>query len=343
MVLKPGFEGLGVHGAVIGHLLVSLTTPANPYPNPYPEVAQALNSGSFDGVVVLGGYDVAPSARMDVLDPALRQRLGGQINIDADRFIVWSDQLYGDKDRDQLAELPVSRIPDGHSADLIRAALMGRPTSQGNPFGLRNVNRPFADVVFTSIPGQTGVPLCSQPQLAQGFAPPKIAGSSFYLMLHGSYNDPSRFWGEDASAEVIQAFNVGNVPDSTGGIVFAGCCWGALTVYNRAVSFQPGDTIQALTAEQSIALRFIQAGAFAYVGCTGSHYYSPFDAQPTSAGGPMHVAFWQKIAGGLSPAPALFEAKKAYLAGIPHLDNSPNALAVEAKTLRQFTCLGLGW
>ena len=57
----------------------------------------------------------------------------------------------------------------------------------------------------------------------------------------------------------------------------------------------------------------------------------------------MHVAFWQQITAGLPPARALFEAKKKYVSGIPHLDNSPSALAIEAKTLRQFTCLGLGW
>ena len=321
------------------HGLLELTAPNNPYP----EVARALGSRTFDGVVLLGGYDVVPSARMDVLDATLRRSMAiGDVNSDPDHFIVWSDQLYGDTDHDQLAELPVSRIPDGHSASILRAALAKRAASQASAFGLRNVNRPFAQTVFAGVPGRRADPICSRPQVANRFSPPKVTGSSFYFMLHGSYNDLSRFWGEDENSYAIEAFNLNNVPDAAGGTVLAGCCWGALTIFNRAVSFAPGDTIQAVTADQSIALRFLQSGINAYIGCTGSHY-SPFGEAPDSAGGPMHVAFWQQITAGLPPARALFEAKKQYAAGIPHLDNSAAALAIDAKTLRQFTCLGLGW
>jgi beta-lactamase superfamily II metal-dependent hydrolase len=322
-----------------GHRLIDLATPDNPYP----EVARALASGTFDGVVILGGYDVAPSARMDVLDPALRQSMSNDdINNDADRFVVWSDQLYGDADHDQLAELPVSRIPDGHSASLLRGALRGIAIGQPDAFGLRNVHRPFAETVFMRVPGRKAGAICSEPQLATAFNPQRVTGFPSYIMLHGSNNDLSRFWGEDQFGNAIVAFSVDNVPDTAGGIVFAGCCWGALTVYTQAINYSPERAVQAVTPDQSIALTFLRSGANAFVGCTGSHY-SPPGATPDSAGAPMHVAFWQQITAGLPAARALFEAKKQYASGIPHLDNSPSALAIEAKTLRQFTCLGLGW
>jgi len=57
----------------------------------------------------------------------------------------------------------------------------------------------------------------------------------------------------------------------------------------------------------------------------------------------MHRAFWKHVAAGLPPAPALFEAKKDYLAGIPYGGQSAESEAQERKTHRQFICLGLGW
>ena len=59
----------------------------------------------------------------------------------------------------------------------------------------------------------------------------------------------------------------------------------------------------------------------------------------------MHHAFWKYLLAGRPPAEALFEAKRDYVAGIPHSgDDTDNyARAVEAKILFQFTCLGVGW
>jgi len=49
------------------------------------------------GVVILGGYDVVPPAIVDVLDPQLRASLADPA-ADADNFIVWSDDIYVDRD-----------------------------------------------------------------------------------------------------------------------------------------------------------------------------------------------------------------------------------------------------
>jgi beta-lactamase superfamily II metal-dependent hydrolase len=324
------------------HDLLDVSTPDTPYP----EVAAKLAASKYDGVVILGGYDVLPSSRMDVLDPTLRAQLRPEdINSDEDRFIVWSDQLYGDADGDQIAELPVSRIPDAMSASLVRAALSGIPATIGTPFGLRNVARPYADTVYQGVPNAAGSPLCSYPQEASQFNPAKVSGSAFYLMLHGSYLDASRFWGEEqGGSALLEAFTTSNVPGQNGGVVLAGCCWGALTVRTPAVRYQKGAPIQTLTVAQSVALTFLSAGVSAFVGCTGTHYsVRPPETAPAYFGGPMHVAFWKAIAAGDPPALALFNAKLAYAAAMPHGRSTAIGVAAEAKTLRQFTCLGLGW
>jgi len=323
-----------------GHTLLDVQQPDDPYP----EVVKALTGSTYDGVVVLGGYDVLPSARMDVLDPVLREQVGDQIGHDPDAFVVWTDLRYGDADGDLIPDLPVSRIPDGHSPDLLRAALTARDPSGGNAFGLRNVHREFADAVFGFVPGAAELHL-SAPRLATELAQPIDDASAYYLMLHGTYADASRFYGETADrdpVEDIEAFNIDNVPDSTGGIVFSGCCWGALTVANQAVVFQPGQPIQAWTPDQSIALKFLKAGAKAFVGCTGSHW-SPLNPPLDYWGGPMHSAFWQNVRDGQAPALALFNAMKQYARDIPHGLTTPFEQAAELKTLWEFTCLGLGW
>jgi len=160
-------------------------------------------------------------------------------------------------------------------------------------------------------------------------------------MLHGSNSDGSRFWGED-NAEIFEAINVTNLAASSASVVFTGCCWGALTVEKIASETKGGDAVPVRTVESSMALSFLQAGAVAFVGCTGSHY-SPLQKPYDFYGGPMHTAFWKRYNELGAPALALHKARKDYLAGIPHGRSTDIGRAIEMKTLRQYTCLGLGW
>jgi hypothetical protein len=96
------------------------------------------------------------------------------------------------------------------------------------------------------------------------------------------------------------------------------------------------------TPNASMALSVLRRGALAYVGCTGAHY-SPVDAPYGYFGGPMHRSFWKGIGEGRGPAQALFDAKAQYASEMPHGMNRPLEVAIEYKTLRQFSCLGLGW
>jgi hypothetical protein len=141
---------------------------------------------------------------------------------------------------------------------------------------------------------------------------------------------------------MLEAMRVANVPEQCGAVVFAGCCWGALTVRTSAVDYRKGDPVQVLTPDQSIALAFLAAGAAAFVGCTGAHY-SPVEGNLNYFGAPMHSAFWRHISSGKGAAEALFLAKIDYIKGMPHGRTKVEEAAIENKILRQFTCLGLGW
>jgi hypothetical protein len=183
--------------------------------------------------------------------------------------------------------------------------------------------------------------LVSHPTRSQEIAPSSVNAILIYLMLHGSDIDASRFWGE-VPGGMLEALHVGNIPDPCGGVVFAGCCWGALTVRTSANNYRERDPLPALTPEQSIALSFLARGARAFVGCTGAHY-SPVAGKLDYFGAPMHDRFWSHLASGKAPADALYAAKVDYIAHMPHGRTTVEEVAIENKILRQFTCLGLGW
>ncbi|CAG0977055.1 hypothetical protein RHIZO_01529 [Rhizobiaceae bacterium] len=292
------------------------------------------------GIVLLGDYDVLPAQVYDVLPPDLRPRVATRN--DPDQFIVWSDQRYGDLDGDGLGEVPVSRVPDCASAAFVAHALAAdshRPTL--GKFGSRNAARPFAENVFRGIAGN-GQLLVSGPQAWSDIGNGGIPSGGTYFMLHGSDVDGSRFWGEDEGGSV-EAVNLDNLGGRlAGAVALAGCCWGALTVEEIAARAASHWDVTPRTPKTSIALRMLELGALAFVGCTGAHY-SPLSPPFGYFGAPIHESFWRAVASGAAPAQALFDAKKTYIRDMPHGLQTPAEWAIEYKVLRQFTCLGLGW
>jgi hypothetical protein len=291
------------------------------------------------GVVLIGDVDVLPAERFDVLPPDLRQALSDPEG-DPDNFIVWNDEVYGSKDDDEIADLPVSRIPDGGSAETVARALRASGGSGSGRFGIRNVARPFADVIFKKVAKTTTLRV-SHPVRYTDFQSSDVGPDLVYIMLHGSDADTRKFWGETASAGPLEAINVAQVPADFSGVVLAGCCWGALTASQKAVDAAPDATLSGRAATESLAVAFVHAGARAFVGCTGVHY-SPPGNSIKSAGAPMHEAFLGELSKGEAPAQALFNAKRTCLRKI-QAAGSVEELAVGLKIIRQFTCLGLGW
>lgn len=264
-------------------------------------VRKSLSKDSIKGVVIVGGYDVIPAQLLDCLPRDLRTNLPKDI-ADADSFRIWSDDVYGDVDGDGLPELPVSRISDGRSSELVLAALNSTPTRHnGNRFGLRNVDRPAAEGVFAGLAGN-GSMLKSSPLDLDKSPTFKVDADNVYMWLHGAFWDATTFWGQDENTGVLlDAFNR-NVPSlSCSNVVLAAACWGGLTVDTPAGRFQPNTPIAPVAPESSIALTFLLKGAVAFIGCTGSHY------SPTGA--PLHIAFWRAIQAGVAPAEALLRAK----------------------------------
>ena len=313
--------------------------------NPAMLIRSKLNAASYDGVVLVGGFDVLPSTRLDVLTPQMRTRLGDDTFSDPDNFIVWNDDTYGDMTGDGLPDLPVSRIPDARDAELLFRALTATPGTDRNRYGIRNAARAFADSIWNTVPG-VGILNRSEPFDRGHVKSPEMIARHLYFMLHGSATDGRVFSGEripkrPVDAVFVDALHVSQVPKNMKGVVFAGCCWGALSVKNPA-----GDShnteLAPRVVESSIALSFLKAGALAFVGCTGAHY-SPDDAGGY-AGGPMQQQFWAHMSTpSASPAKALFDAKVDYLAAMPHGRTDLFERAIERKILGQFTCLGLGW
>jgi len=314
----------------------------NDQANSLQEVRIQLKKSKYDGVVIIGNYDVVPARRLDALPSSLRQYVG-QNTADADNFIIWSDEAYGDLNADGSWDIPVSRIPDGKSAKVvIRSLCADRPGNETQTrFGIRNIARPFAEAPFELLPGVTPI-LVSEPTTPSQIGAGNAKSAHVYFMLHGSDNDATRFWGESATLGTIEAVQVSNVPREISGVVFSGCCWGALPVNVKAVDWSGNERIGGRTPSSSIALAYIEAGALAFIGCTGTHY-SPTQEPYNYFGGPMHKAFWNNYLQGKSPVRALFDAKIDYLRGMPHGQNDAMSRAIEYKILRQFCCLGMGW
>jgi hypothetical protein len=238
-----------------------------------------------------------------------------------------------------MPDLPVSRIPDARYPDLVFKALQAdRPPATPGRFGIRNTARPFAEPIFGLLPGTE--PLIESAPTRFDQLPQDSAQRPFlYFMLHGLDSDGSRFWGDNPGRGIIEAINTASLPTHGLGVAFAGCCWGALTVDQRAKD--KSGKISPKSPESSIALSTLLGGALAFVGCTGVHY-SP-DEGGSFFGGPMHRAFWQQLFAGRSPAEALFEARRQFLAEMPHGRGAPLEIGIERKIYKQFTCLGLGW
>jgi beta-lactamase superfamily II metal-dependent hydrolase len=292
---------------------------------------------TIEGVVLVGGFDVVPSQIVNTLP----LELAGRRVADRDRLQVWSDDGYGDFDGNGVPELPVSRVPDGGTAEfLFRCLGVGAVAAPRQGSGIRNMRRPFADKVF-SILGNRKLSVCdTTPPAARPF---DVAGDCVYYMLHGMSSNTAEFVGEDDGGEYPLAINTAAIPSAAPAVVFAGCCYGALIADQIARDAAPGTRVQPRPPSESIALTYLARGANSFVGCTGVHY-SPTKGNLDYFGEPMHRYFMRELIGGSPPSRALFRAKHAYGRGIPHRSGArPEEIAYEHKILRQFTCLGLGW
>jgi hypothetical protein len=314
---------------------------------PAVEQARDLLRGNphLTGIVILGGYDVVECPVVDVLPADLRAVLGSEADRDSDRFKVWCDEPFGDLDGDHVSERPISRIPDARDSTLLLTALQAKAVVPDNRFGVSNIERPFAKDIWRSVPGAASIKV-SEKFLSANVMPGDTAGSMQYFMLHGSESDATRFTGEfEGGGGSTRAFDIDKVPPKFAGVVFTGCCFGALTVSQKAIVTRSGKPVPRVP-ERSIALSYLSAGANAFIGCTGSHY-SGKNADPDSNyAARLHAHFWQLMPRLENAASmALFAARRAFGDDISRRASTMDSLDVarRLKNRTQFTCLGLGW
>jgi hypothetical protein len=319
------------------------------------QVRADLAKATYEGVVLLGGYDVVPSLTVDCLSPgatALRSQ-------DDDNFTVWCDDRYGDVDGDTVPELPVSRVPDGHDFGLMCKALsapacpaqaqgqsLATFVGDGGIYGLRSRFVDFAAVVFNGLT-----------PLAMAEARPFMLGDRLpdsrdphYLVLHGKREDNSVFFGRVGPNQSVEAVSFAELPDALdGSLVLSGCCWGALIVEEPADLGNIDQGVTARLSVNSLALRALELGACAWIGHTGLQHTPEDEAgNPNTENNlarPMHaLILTHYIVNGKPPAKALFDAKNDYVDQMPHgVFDSDWHCAAESKTFLQTTCLGLGW
>lgn len=226
-------------------------------------------------IIIIGGPDVVPFG--EFANPCLSAD---------DTDVVYGDTWYGDLDADPLhhPEVPVARVPDGRSLDLIRAVFAATERSapsgtypaytQGHP------QRPYVEEVTWNLLeyDQPGIdqllerlPVMSDPTSPQRDA--SIVDATWtYFILHGSDKDTSKWWGEaepgkPASSSPLVAFEVATARSR--GLVVSEACYGAWIMDDQ-------------TPANSIALAFLRNGAFAFIGSTTMTYsdWPPVEPEP---------------------------------------------------------------
>jgi hypothetical protein len=262
-------------------------------------------------VLIVGDPDVIP--------------IGIVPNPTDDGDVVFTDDSYGDNDHDALGmpDIPVARIPDGHSLELLVTQLSPSTVPEGGDFTLANSKRPHAGGVATQVFGADRVLLWSLPTQHEEVQTSQVDVRHSYYMLHGASWDTTVWWGEE---EVYpEAFTVAEARSE--GIVLSGACYGSYT-FSR-------------TPENSITLSFLHSGARAFVGSTGITY-SPLWPSGPEATGPMrhdavfHEAFLSAVADGVAPLAAFMEAKQA----MADLCKRADSTAAELKMLHEYIYFG---
>jgi hypothetical protein len=245
-------------------------------------------------IQIIGGHDIVPFAVIPNPYP--------------DGDTLYTDDVYADFTGDDVIDVPIARIPDGGSLDLLIRQLDGKCTPKPGAFGLGNKNRQYAGPIMDIFDDEGDV-YWSAPYTPDDISVGDVDVEHVYFILHGSDADTSVWWGENAIWPV--AFKVSLAYSQ--GIILTGACYGAYII--------------GKTPADSICLRFLRSGAKAFIGCTGSHYSTP--TTETNYAGPLfHRLFFEHLMTGKKPSQAFFRAKRDY---------SPEAdMAVEQKILHEF-------
>jgi hypothetical protein len=253
-------------------------------------------------IQIIGGHDIVPFAVLPnpVYDPVY------------DPDTLYTDDVYADFTGDDVIDVPIARIPDGGSLDLLVKQLEGKCTPKPGAFGLGNKNREYAGPIM-DIFSDAGDVYWSAPMTSDDFSVSDVDVEHVYFILHGWDVDTSIWWGEDSPWPVAFTASLAN----SQGVILSGACYGAYII--------------GKTPANSISLRFLRSGAKAFVGSTGIHY-STLYTEITDYGPLFHKLFFEHLMTGKTPSEAFFRAKRDYAA---EADS-----AAEDKILHEFVFYG---
>jgi hypothetical protein len=261
-------------------------------------------------VLIVGDWDVVPPGVLP--------------NPTEDGDPLITDDIYGDTDHDGLTvtDIPVARIPDGDSLDLLITQLSPSQVIDVGNFTVANSKRPHAEVATSQVFGSDRVLLWSLPTTNSNIEPGQVNALHSYLVLHGSAEIASAWWGEEPSFPV--AFTVDEA--NSQGVILSAACYGAMT-YGH-------------TPDDSIALAFLANGSRAFVGSTVMTYAYTRAPDPLDlirwTGGRFEYTFLDSLVAGQAPLEAFFSAKQdmgAWAGG-------PQAQPFDIKTLHEMHYYG---
>lgn len=256
-------------------------------------------------IQIIGGHDIVPFAVLpnpvnwEFPDPPYRDTL-------------YTDDVYADFTGDEVIDVPIARIPDGSSLDLLIKQLEGKCTPKPGAYGLGNRLRPYAGPIM-DIFDDAGDVYWSYPMTSDDFSSSDVDVEHVYFILHGDKTETSIWTGEEYIYPEAFAASLAN----SQGVILSGACYGAYIIGKAPAN--------------SICLRFLRSGAKAFVGCTGIHY-STWGTATHYAGPLFHRLFFEHLMTGKTPSEAFFRAKRDYA---PEADT-----AVEQKILHEFVFYG---
>jgi hypothetical protein len=238
-----------------------------------------------------------------------------------DGDVLYTDDPYGDTDHDSLtvADIPVARIPDGDSLDLVLTQLSPSDAlPEGGNLTVSSTDWPYIGQLASRAFGSDRTLLWSLPMIHTDLSPSQVDVGWDFLSLHGSRSYGGAWWGEKPSLPV--AFTLDQADSQ--GVVLGGACYGAYTI--------------GRTPEDTIALRFLANGSRAYVG-TRSIIWHPIGEDVLSRHAAVfQLAFWESLARGEAPLAAFMEGKAQMASKVRSRSGMPH----EQKMLHDFTYYG---
>jgi hypothetical protein len=260
-------------------------------------------------VLIIGDHDVVPYAVLP--NPA------------SDGDVLFTDDIYGDTDHDDLLvpDIPIARIPDGGSLDLLLTQLSASDVPESGDFSLAAPQFPHSDPLTQRVFGAGRSILWSPPTLYTNVDPSRVNTRYDYFMLHGSDVETRAWWGDDGTENPV-GFTFREADSQ--GVVASGACYGAYA-FDR-------------TPETSIPLAFLDSGARAFVGSTGISYWyvRPREILLTRGGGLFMNTYLGALTEGEAPLAAFMKAKEQ----MASLARSGNAHVNEVKMLHGFVYYG---